>query len=461
MLEVKFDNLGNIKKAHIKLNKLTIFAGENNSGKTYLNYLLYALLDKKFRFRNSLVFQDMLKNAKDNGVVKIDINSFINENYDKLKNNYEHNFEKGLDRFFSAKEGTFAKFKIQLIADKELIKDNLLKDNFSHELSIGKNQKNICEISKEKENNFISVVVIDSTLPNDLYLDFINEVFFKIFFSAKNDNTFILPAERTGLNLFYQELNSTRNALINSLQKNKTNPIEVLKSMMVSSYPQPIADYIEFLNNTTLLKKQKSLLSDLNLKMHHNILKGTYNIDKDGAISFLPYKKYFNGSEFQKKIELHMSSSTVKTFFSLEFYIEYMAKEEDFLIIDEPELNLHPDNQRNIAKLIAQIVNRGVNVIISTHSDYIVRELNNLIMLNEDFESKVALMEKYGYENSELLSVENVNAYLINNGTVESMEINSCEGIIAKTFDNVVNKLNSSSDEIYYTKMEAKENEKN
>jgi hypothetical protein len=37
--------------------------------------------------------------------------------------------------------------------------------------------------------------------------------------------------------------------------------------------------------------------------------------------------------------------------------------------------------------------------------------------------------------------------------------INSKEGIIATTFDEVINSLNNSSDDIYYTKMEELEDE--
>jgi len=458
MLNVQLQNLGNIKQANIKLNKLTIFAGENNSGKTYINYLLYGLLDKKFSSRSN-IYQNLLKEAKNDGVKKININEFLEENFNKLKDSLEDHFSKGLDQFFSAKKGTFSNFKLKILESLEEIKKEVFEEEFSHELSIGKNKNIVCEISKEAKSEIVTIVIIDTTLPNDLYLDFISESLFKNIFHNFNNDTFLLPAERTGLNLFYQELNSTRNALINSLQQNKTNPIEVIKNMMLSSYPQPIADYIDFLNRTTVLKNNKSEYSFLNQQMHHKILKGTYHIDRNGAISFLPYKKYFNGSHHQKKIELHLSSSTVKTFFSLEFYLEYMAQKGDYLIIDEPELNLHPDNQRNIARLLAQIVNHGIHVIISTHSDYIIRELNNLIMLNENFATKNKLLEQYGYQDDELLSPSDVNAYLVSDGAVEEMEINGNEGIIATTFDNVVNSLNESSDDIYYTKMEAQEDD--
>ena len=81
---------------------------------------------------------------------------------------------------------------------------------------------------------------------------------------------------------------------------------------------------------------------------------------------------------------LHSASSTVKSLFGLWFYLENQAKKGDVLMIDEPELNIHPENQRKIARVLAMLVNAGLNVVVSTHSDYIVRELNSLIMLSGD-----------------------------------------------------------------------------
>jgi predicted ATP-dependent endonuclease of OLD family len=241
------------------------------------------------------------------------------------------------------------------------------------------------------------------------------------------------------------------------MQKYKINPMDVIKDMIVSNYPQHIADYIEFLNDTANLKKNKSEFRKLNTVLHNKIIKGKYRVSNDG-ISFLPYKAYFKGNNYQPKIDLHMTSSTVKTFFSLEFYLEHMATKGAYLIIDEPELNLHPDNQRKTARLIAQIINAGVNIIISTHSDYIIRELNNLIILKDEFSSKNKLMKQYDYKEDELLSKDDINSYLLKNGLVEPMKITSTNGIIAETFDDVINNLNGSSDDIYYTKMEDLEN---
>ena len=114
-------------------------------------------------------------------------------------------------------------------------------------------------------------------------------------------------------------------------------------------------------------------------------------------------------------------------------------------MIDEPELNLHPDNQRQVARILAQLVNAGLKVIVSTHSDYFVRELNNLIMLKKGFLGATDLQKKYGYQDNELLAVKQVSAYLFDDKKITPMILDEEEGVIAETFDTVINDLNKSN----------------
>jgi len=241
--------------------------------------------------------------------------------------------------------------------------------------------------------------------------------------------------------------------------KLKTNKIDDrqlsffdLISERVSLYPKPISDYIEFLNKLDFYSKRETTeFQGIAHEIQSDILKGKYEIDEKN-IYFIP--DLAEGNMDKRKINLHVSSSTVKTFFGLVFYLKYMAEKGDCLIIDEPELNLHPDNQRKIARILVKIANKGINIIISTHSDYIIRELNNLIMLNNDFKDRDKLMQKYNYSEDELLSIEDISAYLFTDNTIRAIEVNRYEGIIAETFDKVINSFNESSDEIFYTLQE-------
>ncbi|MEZ4787035.1 MAG: AAA family ATPase [Flavobacterium haoranii] len=102
-----------------------------------------------------------------------------------------------------------------------------------------------------------------------------------------------------------------------------------------------------------------------------------------------------------------------------------MAKEGDLLIIDEPESHYTLKNQRLMAKLIVAIINIGGKVFITTHSDFLVKELNNLILLKNDFEGKKDWLSKNKsrYSEKDNLDYKNVSVYQGINGTLNSLKI--------------------------------------
>jgi len=151
---------------------------------------------------------------------------------------------------------------------------------------------------------------------------------------------------------------------------------------------------------------------------------------------------------------LHMTSSTVKSLFGLWFYLEYQAEPGDILMIDEPELNVHPENQRKIARLLARLVNAGLRIVMSTHSDYIVRELNTLIMLSQ--EEAEELRKEHGYEQEETLRTDQIAAYLFDNQTITPFKLTPDSGIYASTFDKVIANINNVNNDVYYSLQEEK-----
>ena len=259
--------------------------------------------------------------------------------------------------------------------------------------------------------------------------------------------TFLLPAERTGINLFFRELNARRAALMRAATLPNVDTLEILKDIAISRYPQPISDYIDFLNSQPEIKRQTSEFADIAAALQKDVLRVKYKIDRYGDISISPLR---SGVE----TGLHMASSTVKTFFGLWSYLNHLAQVGDWLMIDEPELNLHPSNQRAVAQILARLVNRGVHVIISTHSDYMVRELGNLVMLGEDFEGRQALMTRHGYSAEQLLQPAQVAAYEFDAGTALPMAVSLESGIQTRLFDQSIEAQNDAAQAIYFARQD-------
>jgi predicted ATP-dependent endonuclease of OLD family len=395
MVKIHFENLGNIAKGDVEINNLTIFAGSNNTGKTYVAYTLYSLFDKNFQYHLEEL-NPIIENIYKEGFYELDLKTFFESYYQKMKQKLEIAFSKSLSLVFSANENEFKNAQIQFELNETEINTELLETAHQSNINLGKPGKMVFNLIKEAKSLILKLTLLDDNIPKEIINDKLKAVLNRFIFNRLFSNSFLLPAERTGLNLFYKELSSKRTAIFHhNIITSEINTAE-LKDLIVSRYPQPIADYIDFLNNSFELKKLNSDFKDLAIEIQTKILNGQYTVETDG-IYFLPYHMHSNTDNFNQKISLHLSSSMAKTFFSLVFYLEHLAKEGETLIIDEPELNLHPNNQRKIARILVMIANRGIKVIVSTHSDYFIREINNLIMLTDEFQSKTEIMQNHGY----------------------------------------------------------------
>ena len=272
-------------------------------------------------------------------------------------------------------------------------------------------------------------------------------------------DVFLMPAERNGLHLLFRELSSRRTALLHHASRGTIEINDLLRDVIYSRYAQPIADYIDWLNNLLEIQDETTVVEHITeesvtelpaLAQHlkRRLAGGAYRIDpRKGAIEFRPYRTS-NGGKRTSALGLHIASSAVKSLFALWFYLENQASPGKVLMIDEPELNLHPEKQRQVARLLARLVNAHINVVISTHSDYIVREFNNLIMLHQNGAGR--LRKRLKYRDDEVLDPDMVGAYFFENNTIREFLTTPEDGIHATTFDDVITSMNIESNDIYF-----------
>ena len=117
------------------------------------------------------------------------------------------------------------------------------------------------------------------------------------------------------------------------------------------------------------------------------------------------------------------------------------------LLIDEPESHLDTENQVLLARVLACFVRAGIRVLITTHSDYILKEINNLIMLSSDFEDKDMVRKELGYSSDDALEPELIRAYVAEDSALSRCRIDSF-GIEVPTFDRVIDKINRASNKL-------------
>ena len=97
--------------------------------------------------------------------------------------------------------------------------------------------------------------------------------------------------------------------------------------------------------------------------------------------------------------------------------------------------------------MLAHFVRAGVRVLITTHSDYLLKEFNNLIMLSRDFKDKENVREALGYSKDDFLDPESIRAYIAENGGLTPCEIDTI-GIDFPLFDQVIDTINRATNEL-------------
>ena len=211
---------------------------------------------------------------------------------------------------------------------------------------------------------------------------FLEMLYFRFLFPELSKiEPFILCSERFGISLFYRELDFTKNKLVDLLQQMSdersrlhTDPF-LLIDRTTSRYALPVKDNIDYTRSIPDLRGKKSALSEHKLPTELRRLTSASYKSSGDSISLTSTAR---GSR-RFSIPLHLASSSARGLSDLYFFLQHVAGPNHLLIIDEPESHLDTHNQILMARLLVRCVHAGLKVLITTHSDYLVKELNNLI----------------------------------------------------------------------------------
>lgn len=451
-MKLVLKNIGTIKSEFaLQSRKLTVICGGNNTGKTYAMYILWALFRRRTRHKFAFA-QHLADQVKQKGSVQLPLKDFCEQHWISLQKGVADGLRKRLNELFSAPPKFFDGAQVTVEFDKnEFIKTADHHTEFKHTIQVGESSSIDMRLVKEQDGLSVAVTALEAgNLPASLIAEILSEVFVDLVLRTQVGRAFLLPAERGGLNIFYPDLDAKNSALIRSLKREETNPILIFQDLMIAQYAEPIDDYIQFLKRIPRLAKTVGHYHDEALALQQKVTRVRYKVSKEGIITAKPYRS-------EVELGIHLTSSTVKNFYGLWAWLELQAKPGDCLMIDEPELNLHPDNQRIIARLLVRLVNRDIRVVISTHSDYIIRELNNTIMLSTEFPEREQLERRFGYDEQglERLDHKDVAAYHFTEKNVDAIDVSPEFGIEVKSMDSAINNLNESNSEIYFKLNEA------
>jgi len=451
-------NIGLIDEAEIDITDITCVCGMNNTGKTYVTYAIYGFLSDFANLSRSVIIRRLTNTGINEGSINLDDVFFggVKGFLDDMASIYMEI----LPDVFGSKNIITAKSELSVeINDVDF-------DYLSFEMQRLVNPRSRTRdggvnIVKFPGSNIIEFVV-ESTISERLdirsFAAFIAESLISNVISKIFPTVYVASAERTGAAIFRDELDFAKLRLFDLL-KNKHEKEDISNALMTEafggnySYAWPIEHNVDFVRKIESIYKDSSELCNLNpeiIEKFESIIGGSYKVVKDVLV-------YQSSSSGKLRFAMSESSSSVRALLDIGFYIRCKLKPGDILMIDEPELNLHPKNQRLVARLLASLVNCGVKVFITTHSDYIIKELNILMMMKSNHQSDV-IAKKYGYSSSEFVDYKAISVYVTGKKKVSRKTINTLDkakitrefGIELPTFDNSIEEMADIQSDLYF-----------
>ncbi|RLA82872.1 MAG: hypothetical protein DRG78_05975 [Epsilonproteobacteria bacterium] len=440
--EINIQGIGPIGKANFELGDITVFVGQNNTGKTFLLNSIFFFQSGIFKnILNELIDNNVL--ADNNNISKIKlINENINIIFTKIKELDILQYIYSSNKYTEMKTSSFS-FNVPVFTTKDIptIIDRIINESIMTKYLFDRMRNiEIIELfqkgekekesipDEEKEINFLF-----NSLGHNEAIKSILRSFIYSYFNINNNETeqsiYHFPVERAGMNkFFYESL-----ASINSLNI-------ALKSTV---------EFIVRLNNDTQSNKlNQTSFYEIAIEMEDKLFGGHIvsesNKDSQAEILFKDNNK--------RKYTVDIFSSSINELSLFILYLKYYAKPGDVVLFDEPELSLHPDSQRNLVKFIARIREMGIKFIIITHSDYIVKEINHLISLSLIKDEVLNTITDYSKKMK--LNFDLVKMYSIyKKGTTiaidKARQSKSLDGYEEKLFTDAINSVNITSSKIF------------
>ena len=409
-LELTVSNFGPIAEANIELRPMSVFVGPSNTGKSYMAVLIYAL--HKFFSAHPYRRYARLDLSRKNVATTLAWARETHSNLQRAKREQSSLIElpesiEALVRSFLPRivknSGNVLEGEIVRCFGVDKSKDLIRHSSDSHTLfsfwsnfsEAGRNDlfrynveltKRRPKITASTPNTLPRQLREDSTLPlydwidgsideeraaEGLLVDLANTVVSNMVASLSHP-AYYFPADRAGVMHAHQVAVRGLIASASRTGLRRDSPMPVLSGVL--------GDFLEQLVELAEPWRRYKSDNDLALRLEQALLKGTVRVEQ----SQIDYPSFvYRPDGWKQDLPLMSASSMVSELAPVVLYLRHVVQPGDLLIIEEPEAHLHPAMQVEFTRQLAAAVQAGVRILITTHSEWVLEELANLVRLSE------------------------------------------------------------------------------
>jgi predicted ATPase len=370
MQKIYVRNFGAISEAEIEIKKILVLIGPQASGKSTIATLIYFfrglgnnILRQVLRDRNVLLSDDFMELI----VIRFKELFGVQDIQSSFSITFHYDIEKGKYLMIRKLEGE-VNLKVDFnttFFDQPFQKSYIkLRNKIKHtpsDLMVG--------VSTRNED------YIDNSFDFYEFRDQLKRTFFDNFSSRR----FIIAGRSAsvGFGSLFESFFRTQLEVKLLENRNTINPHERLMSEYLESIGYLKDRFQEFATFEEVAKQSYDPFAHYALEKFNAIFKDKYQINNSGE-----YLELSNG----KLIPFYNASSgQQESIRILQDIFDVMAfKETVFRVVEEPEAHLFPEAQKNLVELFALLSNHQPDnqVIITTHSPYILTAFNNLLFAN-------------------------------------------------------------------------------
>ena len=252
-----------------------------------------------------------------------------------------------------------------------------------------------------------------------------------------------LPADRTGVMHAHRVVVSALVERATSAGIQPASPVPMLSGVL--------ADFLEQLIALGDRPRDRGRRREsLAARLEKAVLGGTVRPDERTKLERSYPSFSYRPDGWKESLPLMRASSMVSELAPVVLYLRYVVRPGDVLIIEEPESHLHPAMQVEFTRLLAAAVRAGIRIIMTTHSEWVLEELANLVR-----SSALPKAERRAIEGSDVaLAAHEVGAWLFQpkkrpkGSIVQEIPLDLESGTFAAGYDDVAAALHNRWAEI-------------